>query len=322
MAVPTSALRTGLLRRRGPDYSDARALYDVGPGFADVAIQEIRGIDYARSDLGRKLRLNILRPVEKSSKPRPVIVWVHGGGWGWRGVADTYDQGTHVNYAFAMRGYFTVAIEYTLTSEAPFPAQIHDCKAAIRWLRAHAEEYHIDPEKIGVWGRSAGGHLVSLLGTSAGNPDLEGNGGWPESPSHVNAVLDYFGPTDLNSIAGPHNGEKEAHIRMVVGKFLGGPIEDRRELAELANPIRYVTQDSPPFLIIHGEKDLPVPFFQGEALHRCLASKGIESRLIGVKGAGHGLLPSVEGVPIEPALPELHAIIGDFFDRHLRQDTE
>ena len=206
-------------------------LYDVDPQLRGHPIEEIEGVVYGHSDEGRPLHLNIMRPAAESAQPLPVIIWIHGGGWGWRGVEDTYRQGTYINCPFALQGYFTVTIEYTLSTYAPYPAQIQDCKAAIRWLRAHSHDYNIDPDRIGVWGRSAGGHLCSLLGTSSEVTELEGKGGWPDQPSHVNAVLDYFGPTDLNVIAGPHNGPKEEHIRMVVGRFLGGPIERKRSLA-------------------------------------------------------------------------------------------
>ena len=221
-----------------------RLLYDVEERPESRSIEEIEGVVYGRSDAGRPLHADILRPEEEPDKARPAIVWIHGGGWGWRGTADTYKQGKYVNYPFALEGYFTVSIEYTLTTRAPFPAQIHDCKAAIRWLRAHSEEYCIDPGRIAVWGRSAGGHLCSLLGTSTGEGELEGKGGWEDQSSEVNAVIDFFGPSDLNTIAGPHNGHKEAHIRNVVGMFLGGAIEEKRSLAAVASPISYANPEN------------------------------------------------------------------------------
>ena len=292
-------------------------LYDVAEGTRDRAIEEITGVIYAQSDTGDPLRMNILHGAEPTKTPRPAMVWIHGGGWGWRGIKDTYLQGAYVNYPFALEGYFTAAIEYTLSPRAPFPAQIHDCKAAIRWLRAHASQYNIDPDRIGVWGRSAGGHLCNLLGTTGEVKDLEGTGGWGDYPSHVNAVLDYFGPTDLASIAGPHNGDKEAHIRNLLSLFFDGPIEERLSLAQRANPIRYVTPQAAPFLIIHGEQDLPVPISQGKALHEALLAHGVPSTFVRVNNAAHGLLPSPPGSTIDPALPELYAHIRDFLEKYL-----
>ena len=287
-------------------------LYDVDKRPGGRSIEEVEGVVYGHSDNGRPLHLDILRPTDKGDQARLAIVWIHGGGWGGRGVVDTYKQGTYVNYPFALEGYFTVTIEYTLSARAPFPAQIHDCKASIRWLRAHSERYHIDPDRIAVWGRSAGGHLCSLLGTSAEVAELEGEGGWEVQSSRVNAVIDYFGPTDLNTIAGPQNGPKAAHIRHVVGTFLGGSIEENRSVAAVASPIRYITPEAPPFLIIHGEDDLPVRFSQGQSLHEALRKNEVQSNLVRVRNVGHGLLPSKTGVGIEPSLSELYGIIREF----------
>lgn len=292
-------------------------LYDVTNEPLERPIEEITRVAYSRSVTGDPLHLNILRPAEPAERPRPVMVWIHGGGWGWRGIDDTYLQGAYVNYPFALEGYFTVAVEYTLSARAPFPAQIHDCKAAIRWLRAHSEEYNIDRDRIAVWGRSAGGHLCALLGTSGEAAELEGNGGWSGFSSQVNAVIDYFGPTDLTALAGTHNGEKEAHVRNLLRLLLGGSIEERLALARTADPMHYIAEGSPPFLIIHGDSDLPVPFSQSEALHKALASRNAPSILVRVSNAGHGLLPDKPDASIDPTLPELHEQIRRFLTNHL-----
>jgi acetyl esterase/lipase len=301
-------------RYRSGEY---RLLYDVPAGTQECPVEEIDNVVYGHSDTGRPLRLNILRPMDTGGEPRPAMIWIHGGGWGWRGIDDTFRQGAYINFPFATEGYFTATIEYTLTTRSPFPAQIHDCKAAVRWLRAHAGQYNVDPGRIGVWGRSAGGHLCSLLGTSGNVDELEGSGGWEDQSSRVNTVVDYFGPTDLTTIAGPHNGEKEEHIRNVVGMFLGGPIEENSARARSASPMTYISPEAAPTLIIHGASDLPVPFSQGQALYRALQEKGVPASLIKVRHAGHGLLPSEDGAVIEPSLAELYVEIRDFLKTHL-----
>ncbi len=151
---------------------------------------------------------------------------------------------------------------------------------------------------------------------------MEGEGGWEDQSSEVNAVIDFFGPSDLTTIAGPHNGHKEAHIRNVVGMFLGGAIEEKRSLAAVASPISYAKPKTPPFLIIHGEDDLPVPFAQGRSLHEALQSNGVPSILVPVRNAGHGLLPSKAGTGIEPPLTELYGIIREFLGTHFGEPEE
>ena len=151
----------------------------------------------------RPLLLDIIRPKEDSAAPRPVIAFIHGGGW--RGGDKASAMGNLLPFA-AFGNYFCVSIEYRLSGVATWPAQIHDCKAAIRWLKANAKQYNIDPEKIGVWGGSAGGHLVSMLGVSGGAKELEGDCGSPEQSSRVACVVDFCGPSDFMAIARVKDG--------------------------------------------------------------------------------------------------------------------
>jgi acetyl esterase/lipase len=207
-----------------------------------------------------------------------------------------------------------VSVEYRLTGEAQFPAQIEDCKAAIRWLHANAEEYGIDPERIGVWGHSAGGHLAALLGTSGGVEEFEG-GGDPEQPSHVQAVVDCFGPTDLlrmDDFPGniTHNAPDSPESLLV-----GGPIQEHPDRVAAANPITYVDAEDPPFLILHGERDRLVPVNQSELLNEALQTAGVDSTFVRVKEAGHGF----SGNP-DPGRREIQAMIQAFFDEHLRSE--
>jgi acetyl esterase/lipase len=241
----------------------------------------------------------------------PVLVFIHGGGW--RG--GTKEAHVQQLVPFARRGYVCASIEYRLTQEAIFPAQIEDCKCAIRFLRAKAREFYLDPERIGVWGSSAGGHLAALLGTSAGIPELEGSGGWPEHSSRVQAVCDWFGPTDLLTMAeglahsgvskrvGPNSPEApdsyESHL-------VGGPIRERPDECRRANPITYITADAPPFLILHGDRDAVVPLNQSEQLAAALREAGVEVDFRVIEGTGHGF-----------DSPEIDAAVEAFFDRHL-----
>jgi len=263
-------------------------------------VEEIRDIVYGNVK-GRPLRLNIARPKLPPKKPMPIIVYIHGGAW----MMGDY-KGPE-NYPFAAKGYFTVNIEYRLSDEAIFPAQIHDCKAAIRWLRAHAEEYGIDPDRIGVWGHSAGGHLAALLGTSHDITEMEGDEGSEGFSSSVQAVVDLCGATDLFQL------DLDA-----TEKLVGGPLNERTELVKMANPVTYVTPDDPPFLIIHGDKDPHVPLIHSELLYNALRKANVEATFIIVKNGDHGFHPSPKEAKAEPNLDEIHNIISNFFDKHLK----
>jgi acetyl esterase/lipase len=182
-------------------------IMEKNPGYflLPESVEYIPNVEYA-TGAGMPLKLDILRPDPMPKNKVPVMIYIHGGGW----LGGSYqllpnllyilwqsDYKVPVNVLLAANGFFTVTIQYRKSFEAIFPAQIEDCKAAVRWVRAHAEEYNLDTEHIGVWGHSAGGHLAALLGTSADVEELEGNGGWGEYSSRVHAVVDCFGPTDF-----------------------------------------------------------------------------------------------------------------------------
>lgn len=269
------------------------------------SIEEIHDVAFGTTG-SRPLLLNIARPNNQPQEVMPVIIFIHGGGW-FRG-----DYKGPQNYPFAAKGYFTVNIEYRLSDEAIFPVQIHDCKAAIRWLRANAKKYHINPDLIGVWGLSAGGHLASLLGTSGDIPDLEGNSGTEGFSSRVQTVVDWYGPTDLSKMGGTHDEPDSPECRVV-----GGLLYERMEIVQMVNPITYVTSDDPPFLMIHGEKDQIVPFNQSELLYQALKEAGVDVTLIKVKNGDHNYLPNPSNAIIEPSLQEIMTRTIDFFDKNL-----
>jgi acetyl esterase/lipase len=222
-------------------------------------------------------KLDLYLPVENDRDRLPVIVRIHGGAWRH---GDKSAQRSVANYI--KRGYIGVAINYRFSQQAPFPVQIEDCKAAIRWLRAHAEKYGIDPQRIGVMGSSAGGHLAALLGTT-GDADVFDVGENLEFSSAVCAVVDNFGPTDFFRTEGaPPTAYSAVH------QLLGGTVAEKQELAKSASPITYVSPADPPFLIMHGDKDPLVPILQSELLHASLVDEAIPVTYFKVKGGLHG----------------------------------
>jgi len=240
----------------------------------------------------------------------PVVVFVHGGGW-----RAGSKEGFHSRMIpLAQRGYFCVSTSYRFSQEAVFPAQIEDCKCAVRWVRAHAKAYHVDPNRIGAWGASAGGQLVALLGTSGDAKDLEGTGGWPEYSSRVQAVVDWFGMTDIPSVEEAVR-KGTAPKRFIersgtdnVSLMLGGPWWEKKEEGRRASAITYVSKDDPPFLLCHGELDPLVALEQSERLDAALRKVGVESTLHVVKGEAHGW----------KGHPEVDEMAMDFFDKHLK----
>jgi acetyl esterase/lipase len=249
--------------------------------------------DVAYGDHERQ-KLNVSVP--KSVKPLPLVIWVHGGGW----EGGSKDGGNPAAGLLA-KGYAVASVNYRYSKHAPFPAQIHDVKAAVRFLRANAKKYNLDPAHFGAVGASAGGHLVALLGTSAGVKDLEGDGNHPDTSSAVQAVCDVFGPTDLVKLSPP--GKTNA-----VTRLLGGDTGAKKDLAIKANPITYIDKSDPPVLILHGEKDGLVPVSQSRLLHDALKTAGVESELVVVPGAGHdGKVFTKENADK----------MGPFFDKHL-----
>jgi acetyl esterase/lipase len=230
----------------------------------NAAVQ--RNLVYKRVN-GIVLTLDLYRP-DGVSGLLPVIVCVHGGHW----EAGGKDRCPAVS--LVQDGYAVASINYRLARTAPFPAQIEDCKAAVRWIRANASNYHLDPDRIGVWGYSAGGHLAALLGTSGGVPELEGSGDNMQYSSRVQAVCDVAGPADLAAMT--NLGPKR---RFAIEALLGGPLEKDKAKAITASPIHYVSKDDPPFLIVHGEGDRVIPVEQSQRLYEELLKAGVNATL-------------------------------------------
>ena len=210
--------------------------------------------------------------------PVPVIVWVHGGGW-----LNGSKKNPKCLY-MVDHGYAVASINYRLTQVAQWPAQIDDCRESVRWLKKQAKQYNLDADHIGVWGSSAGGHLVALMGTLPYDKN-------ETVSSRVQAVCDWFGPTELLSMPPNNvgNGRTEEDVANSNGaKLLGCTVKDCPELAKQASGLDQVSSDDPPFLIMHGDLDPGVPISQSTRLYEKLKAQGVHAELAIIAGAGHG----------------------------------
>lgn len=267
-------------------------------------------LSYAANGNPRQ-RLDLYLPKSpKGLKPLPVVVFIHGGAFIWGDRKPEAGEGdpAGLNLMLSMVAsgeYAGASIGYRLSNEAIWPAQIHDCKAAIRWLRGNAAKYKLDPNRIGVMGTSAGGHLSAMLGASAGVPAMEGElGKFLGVSSQVRCVVDEYGPTDFLALHGEHNRSPDTPA----AKLIGGPVPDHLEAAQGASPMTYIGASTSPALLIHGTKDPVVNFTQSEMFYSALRKAGVDATLIPVTGGGHGNFSS----------PEVSERIRAFFDRHLR----
>lgn len=256
---------------------------------------------------GRMLYATIFRPRKVSEKPWPAIVFIHGGGW---------RSGSHYNPFSAWMaecGYLVASIDYRLSKEAPWPAQIQDCKLGIRWLRANAEKYHIDPDRIGTWGTSAGGQLAACVGVMQDVPELEG-AGFEGVSSRVQAVGVFCGPSDFTS-------SDWKHLQHISDLFRVS-LEENPGLWQSASPALAVRAGAPPFHIVHGEADQAVPISQGERLRDALQKSGSRVEWIPVKNGAHDFFvnPSTPESTIEPTREAIMQGLLDFFDTHLKND--
>jgi acetyl esterase/lipase len=257
-------------------------------------------IEYSNPD-GQHLQLNLARP-KTGNGPFPAVLCIHGGGFR-AGKRDGYD-GQIIR--LAQKGYVAATVTYRLAPKYQFPAAVHDTKAAVRWLRGNAATYHIDPDRIGVMGGSAGGHLAQFLGVTSGVKEFEGDGGNPERSSAVTCVVNYFGPSDFTKSYG-----KSVDAAEVLPLFLGGNLETARLQHIRSSPLNWVTPDAAPTLCIHGTEDKYVAYEQAVWLIDRLKADGVEAELLTLKGAGHGFRGKDEKIAEEAMIA--------FFDKHLKK---
>lgn len=270
---------------------------------ADYDVKYVPGGDAAQS-------LDIYYPEKAPEKPQPLLIWIHGGGW----MGGSKSEMPYMNEL--NRGYVVASIEYRFSSKALFPAQIQDCQAAIRWLRANAKKYNIDPDHIGVGGASAGGHLAALVGTSGGKKVFTPIGENKDQSDRVQAVCDVFGPSDFWTVI--KQADEDKNVKNVFkwnngdpySLLIGGKLGEDKEKCEAVSPSHYVSKDNPPFLILHGDRDTLVPYAQSVELTDLLTKATVPVTLQRLPGAGHG----------GPAfnLPSVTKLTSTFFDKYLK----
>jgi acetyl esterase/lipase len=292
LAVPSVAMCQG--GREPPP------LASTSPG----GVRALADVPYRTID-GRELALDLYLPPE-GGKQRPAVLFVHGGGFiqGHRRLMGAATDFPARLAALAASGYVVASIEYRFSPKAFFPAQVQDAKAAIAWLRDHADDYGIDPDRIAIWGTSAGGTIATTVALSCGDPVLEPDGGDAQSgKSCVQAAADWFGPTSIDS----------SRLSLI---YLGcvTDLSCDADRVRAASPITHITPDDPPFLIVHGDSDVIVPLSQSQELDQALRAAGVDVELQIVKGAGHGLYakdPARQMMVLDDAM----ASLTDFLDR-------
>jgi acetyl esterase/lipase len=255
-------------------------------------------------------KLDLYLPEKASEKPLPLIVHIHGGGW--RG-GSKFPCGVS---GMVTKGYAVASVEYRFSQKAIFPAQIQDCQAAIRWLRANSQKYNFDIDKVGVVGGSAGGHLSALVGTSGGKKVFAPIGGHEDQSDKVQCVCDIFGPANFSTVV--QQAAEDKNVKNVFefntpkdpySSLIGAKLDDKAK-ADAVSPIHYASADSPPFLILHGTHDALVPYAQSVEFEAALKAKGVPVWLQKLPGSGHG------GAAF--GKPSVIQLMANFFDKHLK----
>jgi acetyl esterase/lipase len=273
-----------------------------GPDPAKLGTIE-KDITYCTID-GVAINMDIYYPLSTHAAV-PAVIWVHGGSWA-RGDKNTATY-SGLTTELVNRGYLVAAVNYRLAPAYTALVQIEDIKCAIRYLRAKASDYGIDPENIGAIGESSGAHLVALLGTTDKSAGLEGNGGYEDQSSRVQAVVDFSGPVDLVTMF------QQVPIGNTWLQQVFGTGDPNSDAMKKLSPVTYVSPDDPPFFIIHGDRDTTVPPSQSETLYQKLLDVNVPATLVMVKNADHTYLGN-----ISPSLGELVIAAADFFDQYLK----
>lgn len=282
--------------------ADCASAQSIPPG-----VQIFPDLQYGRFGASNTLDLYLPR---KTASRTPVIIWIHGGGW------ELGSKGIWPGITMVDKGFAVASINYRLSNEAKFPAQILDCRAALHWLRINAKQYRLDPDHIGVWGESAGGHLAALLGTAGDVEDRPATGkNRGRASIRIQAVVDWCGPTDLEKwteFQAAFANLPADYPSQCIARLFGGSIEKMREPARKANPITFVSKDDPPFLIMHGDKDSLVPLSQSEMLTSALKKAGAQVEFRVLPGRGHETFSDQESLQK----------VEQFFNRTLRPNDD
>ena len=253
------------------------------PAPLSAGVNAERNIPYVENGSPNQV-LDLFLPEQPSDKPLPLMIWIHGGAWLGG------DQASPPVLYLVNKGFAVASVQHRFSSQAVWPAQAYDCKAAIRFLRANAAKYNFDPDHFGVGGDSSGGHLAAFVGTSGDVKEMEGDLGNTNISSRVQAVVDWFGPTDVTLMgqqSGPHSMIQHDSANSPESQLLGGPVQEKRDLAKTASPLTYIDKNDPAFLIMHGDSDQLVPLGQSVILAKALIDAGVEVTMITIPGAGH-----------------------------------
>jgi acetyl esterase/lipase len=303
LLVPVLLLVALLLPSERMEAQQQQGFRETPPFHLPSSAKIERHLVYARYGR-RELHLDLYHPA-KGNGPFPGVVFIHGGGWIGGPLIQFRRQAAYL----ASKGFVAATIEYRLSGEATYPAAVYDCKAAMRWMRANAGKYKINPQQLAAAGGSAGGHLAALLGTTNGISAFEGNGGNEGVSSRVQAVVAFNGIYDFVSLT-----EKSPNRRLIelsVPNFLGGPLHEVPEVYVEASPIAHVCRNSPPFLLLHGTADTTSPYSQAIEMQKALQRAGAKAKLFSAKGANHGFFNSPPYY--EPTLERMEKFLRSVF---------
>lgn len=263
--------------------------------------RDVKDVVYATVG-GKALALDLHLPA--GSKAPPLVVYLHGGAW---------HSGSKTQYpAFLVeRGFAVASLDFRSTNEAPFPADIHDIKAGIRFLRARAKEYGYRTERVAIVGASSGGHLAALAGVTNGHPELEGTeGDHRDQSSSVQAIVSYFGASNLTTILSQSTpGGLEVRVP-ALQKLFGGPPDQKSSLAKLASPVFHVDRRDPPLMLLHGDQDAQMPINQMHELDGAYAAAGLKAEVLVLHGVGHDAGPFFQGEPVDRVVSFLKRALG------------
>jgi acetyl esterase/lipase len=311
VATAVMAQTTNAPQDTGPAANPARRSGPGGFGFGQPAplpagVKAERNIPYVENG-HRNQVLDLFLPEQSSEHPLPLMIWIHGGAW------TGGNQASPPVLYLVKSGFAVASIQHRFSQDAIWPAQAYDCKAAVRFLRANASKYNFDPEHFGVGGDSSGGHLAAFVGTSGDVKEMEGDLGNTNVSSRVQAVVDWFGPTDFTLMAqqsGPNSIIQHDSPNAPESHLLGGTVREKQDLARSANPLTYIDKSDPPFLIMHGDNDQLVPLGQSIVLAKALIDAGVEVTMKTIPGAAH------EGPQFRTA--ESRRLIEEFLTRNLK----